>query len=282
MDHPDPAEIAAITDPAVRAQQATEQLAHHQAAVAALARIRREAIAQLRASGLSYGKVAAALGVSRGRIAQLQSSHTVEREFFGSDVVTVTVPLRVTGSEQRPVIAQEDAEAAARLARHLDSLGFQTTTTQTGTEGEIDLSPPGLVLVCGPKSSPVTRELIERDPRLHFAPDSAGRWQLTDRHTGRTHHSPSDADPSSEQDIAYLARHTRPDGRPVLLIAGVHAIGSLGAVHHLTSTEHLHELHAATRGQNFSMIIRSTFTRSPLHIHTSEALTPPLLHDAPA
>jgi hypothetical protein len=47
------------------------------------------------------------------------------------------------------------------------------------------------------------------------------------------------ADPAAGSDIAYFARLQRPDGRPFLVIAGVHAIGSLGAGAYLSDTEHV-------------------------------------------
>jgi hypothetical protein len=68
--------------------------------------------------------------------------------------------------------------------------------------------------------------------------------------------SPADDDPAQDGDIAYLARH-QADGRIVVHIAGVHAIGSLGAAHYLTG--HLAELFAQAGEQSFSAVIRSTF-----------------------
>lgn len=100
------AEVAAINDPAERARVATQRISEHQRAVNRLAAIRREAIAELRAAGLSHAEVAAAMGITRGRAAQLQRTRfPIEREFFGSDAVTITTPLRSTSAE-RPFIAQ--------------------------------------------------------------------------------------------------------------------------------------------------------------------------------
>ncbi len=275
LDH-----IAAISDPAARARAATERLAIYQAAVTRLARIRREAIAQLRASGLSYGRVADALGVSRGRIAQLRGTgHAVERDFFGDDIITITTPLRA-GEGTRPVVAQEDFEAASQLARYLNSVEIDTSFGQVAPAGEIDFTPPGLILICGPKSSPVARKLFDTDPRLQFNVDEAGRWRLTERASGEQHASPRDDDPSADRDVAYLGRLDRPDGGPpVLVIAGVHAIGSLGVVHFLSQPGNVHQLHREIGTHRFSMVIGSAYTTSPLQILSSQADTPPLVHE---
>ena len=52
-------------------------LVEHQAAVADLARLRREAIAELRALGLSVREVAGVLGVSFSRIARIEEDARV-------------------------------------------------------------------------------------------------------------------------------------------------------------------------------------------------------------
>ena len=64
--------IAALDDPVARARAATEALTEHQEAVTRLARIRRAAVAELRASGFSFAQVGERLGVTRARVAQLE------------------------------------------------------------------------------------------------------------------------------------------------------------------------------------------------------------------
>jgi hypothetical protein len=277
MDSDDADAIAQLNDPVERARLATERLAYHQGQTTKLARLRREAIAELRASGLSYGKVADALGVSRARIAQLRSiGHAVEHDFFGGDVLTITMPLR---GGDRPYVAHEDFEAAAQLARYLNSLDIETSYGQVAPTGDIDFSPPGLVLICGPKSSKMARAVIDSDPLLQFAPTPQGRWRLVDRASGQEFTSPLDDEHPQHRDIAYVARLARPNsGRDVLLIAGVHAVGSLGAVHLLTQPANVHQLHRAVGTRRFSMIIGCEFTDTPLRILSSETVGPPRVH----
>jgi hypothetical protein len=270
-------QIKAIADPAARAKRAGELLNAHQGYVNQLASIRREAIAELRATGLSYAQVGEALGVSRGRIAQLRGpALEIEQEFFGGKVVAITTPLRTSGLE-RPVIAHEDFAAATSLARFLETFDIETTMHQVAPTGEVDFTPPALVAICGPKSSPVMRDLIAADPVFDFSPDSQGQWRLVERRSGHVFSSPID-ETGGDADLAYVARLNRPDGRAFLVIAGIHAIGSLGAVHFLTRTSNLHELHRRVGTHLFSMVVSSTFKRSPLQITSSEYAAEPLIH----
>jgi hypothetical protein len=56
--------------------------------------------------------------------------------------------------------------------------------------------------------------------------------------------------------VAYLARHVR-DGQVITHIAGIHALGSIGAAHYLT--EHLAELYTAHPDESFSMAVAAEF-----------------------
>jgi hypothetical protein len=272
-------QVEAITDPAARARAATELLGKHQEIVTKLARIRRRAINDLRAQGLSHAQVGSALGLTRGRIAQLHTAgHAIEQDFFGGTSITIITPLRAAAGLDRPLVAQEDAEAAALLGRLLDSLDIDTSSANVSPAGEIDLSPDGLIAICGPKSSPTMREIIATDPVLDYSPDPAGRWRLVDRVTGAEYTSPIDNGTDASRDIAYFARLQRPDGRPFLVIAGVHAIGSLGVVAYLSDTDRLRSLHNAVGGGEFSMVIGCSFTRTPLKVLSTEAITEPRPH----
>ncbi|HZD01161.1 MAG TPA: sigma-70 family RNA polymerase sigma factor [Actinomycetes bacterium] len=279
MSANDVEQVEAITDPAARARAATQLLSKHQEIVTKLARIRRRAINDLRAQGLSHAQVGSALGLTRGRIAQLHTAgHAIEQDFFGGTSITITTPLRAAAGVDRPLVAQEDAEAAALLARLLDSLDIDTSSANVSPAGEIDLTPDGLIAICGPKSSPTMREIIATDPVLDYSPDPAGRWRLVDRTSGAEYTSPIDDGIEARSDIAYLARLHRPDGRPFLVIAGVHAIGSLGAVAYLSNTDRIRSLHIAVGGRAFSMVIGCSFTRTPLKILSAEALSEPRAH----
>jgi DNA-binding transcriptional regulator YiaG len=68
--------LLAISDPRRRARELSRLVAEQQALLTDLAQLRRETIAELRAGGLSRAQVAEVLGVSPGRVAQLEPSST--------------------------------------------------------------------------------------------------------------------------------------------------------------------------------------------------------------
>ncbi len=65
-----------IPDARQRAQELSRLVAEQQALLTDLARLRRDTIAELRAAGLTQAQVAEVLGVSPGRVAQLEPSST--------------------------------------------------------------------------------------------------------------------------------------------------------------------------------------------------------------
>jgi hypothetical protein len=274
--------IAGITDPAARARAATEALAEHQQAVTRLARIRRAAVAELRSAGLSLAQVGSQLGLTRGRIAQLGVDYGVERQFFGGQDVTIVIPLRSTRlPDERLVIAQEDQQTANVLAHLCERMDLGVDRGYVAPDGEVDFSPEALVLVCGPKSSPVVdRLLAATEPAFEFSQDQAGRWRFVDKTTGTALVSPMDREPAEPGDYAYLGRLAVPaaGGGTFLLIAGVHAVGSLGVAHYLSQDKNLALLYEQVGLDRFSMVIGSTFAGSPRQITSSQAITPPRRH----
>lgn len=237
-----------------------------------LARLRREAMRRLQDSeGLSYAAVAAEFGLSKGRIGQIrQSAPPPERGLFGVGPVTVAVPLRAGRERALPVIASEDALAYERLADHLRSLQFGVRQERIPVDGR--WTPAGdVIAICGPKSSPVSAAALAADPVLDYR-SRHGRWVIIERATGTVHASPwDDGEPSA--DIAYVGRLPIAGGT-MLLIAGVHALGSVGAVDWLVS--HGPELHAAVGDGRFSMVVTSRHDGE--RVERSEALCGPTPH----
>jgi hypothetical protein len=271
--------IAAIQDPVARARAAGELLAEHQSAVARLAQIRRKAIAELRDQGFSYAQLGESLGLTRGRIAQLRGPDaTLEAAFFGGRQITIAMPLRKQKGG-RSVVAQEDADATTVLAEYLTGLDLDTSMQRIPAGGGPDLEPDALIVICGPGTSAKVAELLETDPVFDYRQRRSGAWTIRDRESRREYRSPLSDAPGADRDIAYFGRLSRPDGRPLILIAGVHAIGSLGVAHYLVAGQHLHEIHDAAPSANaFSMLIGCAFEPTTLTIRSAEALTPPRLH----
>jgi len=260
-------------DPRRQGRRATELLATYQQRTIELARLRREAMRRLQEDeGLSYAAVAAEFGLSKGRIGQItQSAPPAERGLFGVGPITVAVPLRPGQGRALPVIASEDALAYERLAEYLRDLLFPVEQHRIPVGG--DWRPAGdVIVVCGPKSSPVSAAALAADPVLDYR-ERDGRWVIVDRETGETYASPLDDDPLSTCDIAYLGRLPVPGGS-MLLIAGVHALGSVGAVDYLVG--HAAELYRRVGDRPFSMVTASRHDGE--RVDGSEALCPPRPH----
>lgn len=258
-------------DPIKQARDATALLNLYQQRGHELARLRREAINRAaQETGATYADLAKLVGISKARVTQLrQSGPPSERAFFGVGPIDVAVPLR--GIPGRPAggVAAEDAEAQRIMSDLLQSLSFDVrpVTIPNG-----DWTPDHeAVVICGPKSSHVSAGLIAHDPHLAFN-KADGRWQITTRDTGEAFTSPLD-DGRDSEDVAYVGRITRA-GRTTLVIAGVHALGSVGAASHLRT--HLPLVHAQVGIDDFSMVIRATFDGlTPL---TTEAAWGPIPH----
>lgn len=241
-------------DPIKRGRRATELLTQYQQRTTELARLRRAAVEQAhQESGLSYTEIAAAFGLTKGRITQIRNTApTRERAFFGVGPVMIGVPWRYqTTDRERPLIAAEDAATGDTLQQLLESLALTTTREQIQPD-RATLPPGDVVLICGPKSAPVAAQLIGKDPALSFVSDN-GRWFIQRTDTGERLASPSDDAPSTNADLAYVARH-EVDDRVIVHIAGLHAIGSLGAAIHVQ--HHLAELFKQLEGRSASFVVR--------------------------
>jgi hypothetical protein len=259
-------------DPRRQGRRATELLALYQQRMIELARLRRECMRRLQAEGLSYAAVAAEFGLSKGRIGQItQTAPPPERALFGVGPMTVALPLRPSGERSLPVIASEDALAYDGLVRYLRELLLTVEQVRIPVGG--DWSPHGdVVAICGPKSSPVSATALTKDPLLDFRAEPGGRWVIADRTDGTRYLSPLD-DGQRERDVAYLGRLPVPGGT-MLLIAGVHALGSVGAVDYLVG--HAPDLYREVGDAPFSMVTASRHDGE--RVLESEALCPPRRH----
>jgi hypothetical protein len=267
-------EVRAERDPLAQARRATELLSVYQQRSVELARLRRLAIERVAdQTGMTMAAVAAEIGLSKGRITQIrQSAPPRERALFGVGPVTVAVPTRKVPGRGLPVISAEDSIAAERMTSFLQTLGFVVEQYRIPVGGV--WTPQGdVIAICGPKSSPVTAEALAADPVLEFVADTTSRFLITDRATGDAFTSGMDDEQPSRRDVAYVGRLPYRSGS-LFVIAGVHAIGSVGAVHYLTG--HAAEVYATVRDGNWSAVIGSSHDDET--ITSSEALCPPRYH----
>ena len=250
-------------DPIDRARRAAELTVVYGQRSAELRRLRSEAIEEAKAAGMTQTRIAELLGISRGRVSQIKKAAPPrERVLFGVGPVHIDIPYRyATTDRTRPLIAAEDSETADSMDALARSLGFETRRGHVGPD-TTRLGDGDRIVICGPKSSPVAEELMTRDLKCGME-SREGRWWITtpDDSVG----SPIDAG-TEAADVAYLARHRFRD-RTVVHIAGIHAIGSLGAAHYLTAS--LGDLFAQVGDASFSAVVLSNtsgmaITRSAL------------------
>lgn len=250
------ADVRRDPDPIRRGRRATELLALYQQRSTELARLRREALEEAhRDLGLPYSQIATALGITKGRVTQIRSSApTPARALFGVGPVTIVTPYRYQVTDrERPLLAAEDVAAGEAAKQLLESFDFVTRSAQVGPD-DTELPSGDLFVICGPKSSPAVTRLLDTDPRLTIAHDRDG-WFIEDRQTQAHHHSPSDT-ASESADVAYVARRSE-EARTITHVAGLHAIGSLGAVEYLTANAA--ELYSASAGNDFSLLVESGY-----------------------
>ncbi|MFE7068452.1 hypothetical protein [Microbacterium sp. NPDC057658] len=250
------ADVRRDPDPIRRGRRATELLALYQQRSTELARLRREALEEAhRDLGLPYSQIATSLGITKGRVTQIRSTAPAPaRALFGVGPVTIVTPYRYQVTDrERPLLAAEDVAAGEAAKQLLESFDFVTRSAQVGPD-DTELPSGDLFVICGPKSSHAVMPLLDTDPRLTIAHDEDG-WYIKDRQSQVRHHSPSDTARESV-DLAYVARRGEA-GRTITHVAGLHAIGSLGAVEYLTANAA--ELYSDAAGHDFSLLVESGY-----------------------
>ncbi len=279
----DPAErardVAKIGDPAERARAINTLIDEHAEAINVLSALRRIALEQLLASGLTQLEIAKELGISRSRVSQLLTGGSrAERAFLGAGKLTVAMGAKLEAGRKDPgavVSAQSFAafQAISGLAR---SLGLDAVSETVPPPGIVDLNRPNLIVLTNPRLLPFLAQVMGADPFLRYENDERG-WYLTDRHTGMEYRSPRDE--GEPRDFGYLGRLPRPDGKGTFLYAaGLHAQGTLGVAEYLAAN--LGELYKAVKAKRFSMVISCTFDPSkPESILTTERVTDVYRHE---
>jgi hypothetical protein len=216
-------------DPIRRGQRATDLMTIYQQRATELARLRKAAIEEAhRDRGMSYTEIAEELGLTKGRISQIRTSAPrPERAFFGVGPVTVGIPRRFGFEEgrERPFFDASDQATQEAVETTLGRLSL--ASNRFAIDPDTTNLPSGdTVVICGPKSAPVARRLLDSDPILDFERDDDG-WWITDARTGERHQSPFRRDISVLTDIGYFARRVE-SGRVIVHIAGITSVGSLG------------------------------------------------------
>lgn len=201
--------------------------------------------------------------------------------FLGGEKVSIYFPVR-EGGRDVPVIAHEDFSAASHMATFIEKYGLIVEFKQINPNGSLELITDNnaSIVICGPKTSNVIQELIKLDPKYEFSSDVSGKWRITDKETKNNFYSPIDREDKENKDIAYVARLKRASSteKNFLLIAGIHAAGSMGAVHYLADHKVLKKIDAEVKDKRFSMAISSSYKTNPFTLLTSEIFLPIKLH----
>lgn len=275
----DTADVTAIEEPRDRALAANQLIDELQGAINELSEVRRDALRELLASGMSQKTISELLGMSKSRISQLLSAGTrPERTFLGTSRLTVAIGGKLEADKTNPggVVSQEAFSAYETLADLARSVGLDATYEVVPPPGLVHLNRPNLIVLTNPRLLPFLSQIMEADPHLRYARDEDG-WYLVDRTTDTEYRSPRDHGEAA--DYAYIGRLPRPDGKGTFLyLAGTHAPGTLGAAHFVS--DNITDLYREVKNRRFSVLITCHYDpKDPEKIIATERLTPIYRHD---
>jgi hypothetical protein len=275
----DKASVVAIPDPRERALAANQLIDELQAAVNELSEVRRDALRELLASGMSQKMISEMLGMSKSRISQLLSAGTrPERAFLGTGKLTVAIGGKLEADKAEPggVISQEAFSAYEALADLARSVGLDATYEVVPPPGLVHLNRTNLVVLTNPRLLPFLSQVMEADPHLRYIADDKG-WYLLDKTTSTEYRSPMDNGEAT--DYAYVGRLPRPDGLGTFLyLAGTHAPGTLGAAHFIA--DNIAELYREVKNRRFSVLVACHYDlKDRKKILATERLTPVYRHE---
>lgn len=277
-------DLVGIPDPLDRARRVSDLLEQHQAAIAELARVRRDALEELLNGGTSQQHIAEALGMSRSRVSQLLSSGSAhpERAFFGTSTGRLTVAIggkAETGRRDNlpaPVVSAEAMAAYELIADAARGMGLDAQCDLVPPPGLVDLNRDRLVVLSSPRLLPFVGQVLAADPVLGFGSDADG-WYLVDRAAGVEHRSPQDIT-GEPCDLAYVGRLPRPSGQgSFLYLAGIHSLGTLGAARYVV--DNLPELWRELKSRRFSVLVACRYDPDTRKITSTEPLTPLHRHE---
>lgn len=263
----------ARADATTRAIRATELAAYHQDVVAELSRIRREALNELVAEGKTHRELGLLLGVTPARIGQLLSSSSgpkPERALLGTGALTIAVGGKPEGPRTNPstVMSVEATKARDLIADAAVCLEFTVTHETVDPPGMVNLNRLNLIVLGSPRLLPFVAQVLEADSNLGFGSGAQG-WYLTAGDT--IYRSPIDH--GEPADYAYIGRLPRPDSKGTFLyLAGIHAMGTLGAAAYLTGN--IAELYQQVKNKRWSVLIECRYDPDTRVILSTESITP--------
>lgn len=246
-----------------RAIAAGELIDHLAVVSSELSRIRREALEEMSADGLTKAVIAREIGKDPSRVSRILSKGTPpERALLSpqGEPVTVALGSKLETGRANPsdMISRDAANSYDQIRDALGTYGVSCSREVVPSPGLVDLNRDNLIVIGSPKVLPLLSQVLGADPVYAFAEDDYGR-HLINRNTGQVYRSPSDM--GRNADYAYIGRLPRPDGQGTFLyLAGIHAPGTNGAAQYLI--DNLSELYRTVRGRRFSVLIEADYDDS--------------------
>lgn len=191
-------------------------------------------------------------------------SYQVKRLLGGNDVV-VHIPSREF-DRLKPLVAVEDYNTYEKLRGVLQGKRIKTNLKYIPTSGtvELDSKKPNIV-ICGPKNSYMTKEAFETLEGIDFV--KADDWFFIC--TDKEYHSPLT---KPTEQYAFLGKIPYGELENVLLICGIHAIGSDGVSYFLESEKNLFSLLKEIKRSSFYCLIKSSYSEKDKKIYRAELL----------
>lgn len=262
-------------DNEARLLRAHELVGWHNERAGEASRIRKEALLRLVDDGRSPAELSRILKVSQSRVGQLLSSGPrAERALLGTGALTVAIggKWEAGKTEQRAnaVVSREALAAYHLLQETARDCKLDATHEVVPPPGMVRLNRDNLIVIGSPRILPLVGQVLEADEHLGFESGAQG-WYLIDRASGQDYRSPSDSGDAA--DYAYVGRLPRPDGRGTFLyIAGIHAMGTLGAAQYVTNN--LAELYQNVRTGRWSTLIATNYDPDSNEIVSTDRISP--------
>lgn len=191
--------------------------------------------------------------------------------------VLIHIPSRDLGRDQ-PMTASEDYKCALHFANTLGAYGYETEIDNIDTQGNIETEEgKSHLVICGPKNSYLVSRYFEGDLRFSFFNDE-GVWRIRDNKKNIMHFSPKDKEKPEPEDIAFVGRVSLPSHEePLMLVCGLHAIGSLGVAEHLSNRSNFDKiLKDAPKTGDFGVITKSRFSSKTYKIISTRIVIGPV------